>query len=120
MIPEPIVTPERCWLTIALTRAAQVIKKSAQINSVVTGSRPMAMMGVERAARIGGEKKNQATGKAMHKPIRMRQSGAERCRRAGPIGSGVFCVFTESVFPCCVHYFSSFCLVSEKAVLTRV
>jgi hypothetical protein len=42
---------------------------------VVKGSRPIAMMGVVRAVRTGGEKKNQATSSAMPNPIKMRQSG---------------------------------------------
>ena len=73
MIPAPIVTPKRCRLTAALTRAAPVIKQSAEINRVVKGSRPAAAMGVVRAARTGGKKKNQATSSAMPNPIKMRQ-----------------------------------------------
>ncbi len=76
MTPAPIAAPKRCRLTIALVRAALAIKNSAEINLVVKGSRPTAAMGVVRAAKTSGEKKNRATSSAMPNPIKLRQSGA--------------------------------------------
>ncbi len=76
MTPTPITAPKRCRLTIALVRAALAIKSSVEINLVVKGSRPAAAMGVVRAVRTSGEKKNMVTSSAMLNPIKLRQSVA--------------------------------------------